>query len=159
VTTNTGTLTVTPLAIIVSSANPALPGASLTFTASVFGDDPGLGCPSGTVQFDIDGQAAGPPVPLAQGIATFTSSSIPAGLHAITAVYSGDSVFVGGTGVLEPAQLIDAPPIAGPALLYRPPTSGASPQMQADMDTLTAYAGLSTNNYQLRWYDMRAWGP
>jgi len=31
--------------------------------------------------------------------------------------------------------------------------------MQADIDTLTAFVGLSTNNYQLRWYDMRPWGP
>jgi hypothetical protein len=38
-------------------------------------------------------------------------------------------------------------------------TSGASPQMQADIDTLTALVGLSTNNYQLRWYDMKPWGP
>jgi hypothetical protein len=38
-------------------------------------------------------------------------------------------------------------------------TSGPSAQMQADMDTLTALVGLSTNNYQLRYYDMRPWGP
>ena len=38
-------------------------------------------------------------------------------------------------------------------------TSGPSPQMQADADTLTTYLGLSATNYQLRWYDMKPWGP
>jgi hypothetical protein len=30
-------------------------------------------------------------------------------------------------------------------------TSFASPVMQEDMDTLTRWAGLRTNDYQLRW--------
>jgi hypothetical protein len=38
-------------------------------------------------------------------------------------------------------------------------TSGPSLQMQADIDALSAYLGLNTNNYQLRWYAMRPWGP
>jgi hypothetical protein len=38
-------------------------------------------------------------------------------------------------------------------------TSGFSPQMQADLDALSVYVGRSTNNYQLRWYDLSPWGP
>jgi hypothetical protein len=38
-------------------------------------------------------------------------------------------------------------------------TSGFSPQMQADIDALSVYAGLNTNNYQLRWYDLSPWEP
>jgi subtilisin-like proprotein convertase family protein len=111
-------------AFVTSSANPALPGASVTFTALVSADDPGLGVPSGTVQFEIDGQAAGPPVALAEGIATFTTTDISRGLHAITVDYGGDTIFLGGTGALAVPQLINTPPIAGADLLYRPPTSG-----------------------------------
>ena len=109
---------------VASSANPALPGASVTFTTSVFAHDPGSGIPSGTVQFEIDGQPAGPPVALAQGLAAFTTSSILAGQHTVTVVYGGDNLFLGGTGALASPQIIDTPPLAGPVLLYRPPTSG-----------------------------------
>jgi subtilisin-like proprotein convertase family protein len=124
----------TPGAVVTfltSSANPALPGAPVTFTASIFPDDPGLGFPSGTVQFDIDGQPAGPPVALAQGVATLTTSSIPAGQHAITAVYGGDSLFLPATGALVPPQLINTPPIAAAETLYRPPTSGTKTPVSA----------------------------
>ena len=36
-------------------------------------------------------------------------------------------------------------------------TSGASAEMQADMDTLTTNHGLSTINYQLKYYDLSPW--
>jgi len=36
-------------------------------------------------------------------------------------------------------------------------TSGPSAQMQADIDRLTAWAGLSANNYRLTWADLSAW--
>ncbi len=112
------------VAFVTSSANPALPGASVTFTACVVADDPGLGNPSGAVQFEIDGQAAGPPVALAQGMAALTTSSLSRGQHAITIDYGGDGLFLGQTGALASPQLINTPPIAGAVLLYRPPTSG-----------------------------------
>jgi len=37
--------------------------------------------------------------------------------------------------------------------------SGLSPQVQADIDTLSLYAGLNPNNYHLRSYDLTAWAP
>ena len=37
--------------------------------------------------------------------------------------------------------------------------SGLSPQVQADIDTLSIYAGLNPNNYRLRSYDLTAWAP
>jgi len=37
--------------------------------------------------------------------------------------------------------------------------SGFSPQVQADIDTLSLYLGLNTNNYHLRWYDLGPWAP
>ena len=112
------------VAFVTSSANPALPGASVTFTANVLADDPGLGIPSGTVQFKTDAQAVGAPVALAQGLAAFTTSSLSPGLHAITFDYGGDSTFLPGTGALDPPQLINAPPIAGAAVIFRPPAGG-----------------------------------
>jgi hypothetical protein len=37
--------------------------------------------------------------------------------------------------------------------------SGFSPQVQADIDTLSLWLGLNTNNYRLRWYDLNPWAP
>jgi hypothetical protein len=54
--------------------------------------------PTGTVQFQLDGANVGSPVTLINGRATWTTSSLSAGPHAITAVYSGDSNFLGGSG-------------------------------------------------------------
>jgi len=112
------------VAFLASSANPALPGASVTFTATILADDPGLGLPSGTVQFKIDAQAAGAPVALALGLASFTTSSLSPGLHAITIDYAGDSTFLARTAALDPPQLVNTPPIAGAAVIYRPPAGG-----------------------------------
>jgi hypothetical protein len=36
-------------------------------------------------------------------------------------------------------------------------TSGPSLPMQADIDALSLYLGLNTNNYSLRWQDMTPW--
>jgi hypothetical protein len=36
---------------------------------------------------------------------------------------------------------------------------GFSSQVQADMDTLSMYSGLNTNNYRLRWYDLSPLAP
>lgn len=38
-------------------------------------------------------------------------------------------------------------------------TSGFSPQLQTDIDALSAHVGLNTNNYQLNWYDLSPWKP
>ena len=38
-------------------------------------------------------------------------------------------------------------------------TSGISQQTQADIDALSVFEGLNTNNYQLRWYDLSPWAP
>ena len=73
---------------LTSSANPAMAGSSVTFTAKL---SVAAGNPSGTVQF-YDGPAPlGAAVPLgAQGIATYSTSTLALGIHSITATYSGD---------------------------------------------------------------------
>ena len=75
-----------------SSANPALTGQAVTFTATVAAVAPGAGTPSGTVSFQ-DGNVLLGTVAVAGGQVTFTTSFAVAGSHAITAVYNGDSNF------------------------------------------------------------------
>ncbi|MDE2590151.1 MAG: Ig-like domain repeat protein, partial [Patescibacteria group bacterium] len=77
------------------SANPSVSGQYLTFTATV---SPSTS--SGTVQFQVDGNNVGVPVSLSGGAATWSTSSIPVGLHVVTAVYSGNLNSFGSTGIV-----------------------------------------------------------
>src|SRR5713101_141767 len=81
-----------------SNNNPSAFGQAVTFTATVSAVPPGSGTPTGTVQFKDGVTNLGSPVTLSSGTATSSSiSSLTVGAHSITAVYSGDSNFAGGT--------------------------------------------------------------
>ena len=84
---------------LVSSADPASVGQSVTFTATVTASVKGTGSPTGTMAF-ADGAASLGVVTLSNGQATYTTSTLAAGLHVVTAVYSGDSNFAPFTAVL-----------------------------------------------------------
>jgi hypothetical protein len=82
----------------------------VSFTATVTGVSP-----TGTVQFNIDGSAFGSPVTLASGTATSgTTSTLSAGTHTVTAVYSGDTNNAGGTGTLAGGQVVSSLVAASP---------------------------------------------
>ena len=97
---------------VVSSTNPALPGASVTFTDNLTAVAPGAGMPTGSVQFTIDGSMVGAPVPVVNGSASFSTSSLGHGTHSVAAAYSGDTNFLGATNTLAAQQVINTPPIA-----------------------------------------------
>ena len=80
------------------SASPAsaVTGQTVTFTAGVTGSS---GTPTGTVQFQVDGVDAGSPVTLSGGSAQL-STPLDAGSRTITANYSGDGTYAGGSGSL-----------------------------------------------------------
>src|SRR5262249_18381892 len=80
---------------IQSSLNPSTAGQDVTFTVAVTTVPPGGGIPTGTVQFSVDGQAFGLPMPLSattQSATTQTASvtihNLAAASHTITASYS-----------------------------------------------------------------------
>jgi len=75
---------------LISSPNPAAAGQAVTFTATVTSSGPGT--PTGSVAFEDSGSTLGS-APLSGGRATYTTSSLPAGPHSITASYGGDSNF------------------------------------------------------------------
>ena len=88
---------------LTSTAQPATPGAALTYKAVVLeaSPDPNGNTPSGTVTFSLNGQTL-QTVPLswnatgAYGEADLTGTApAAAGLYPIQAVYSGDAHFVG----------------------------------------------------------------
>ena len=82
--TATGVGTTTTLS---SSLNPSAYGQSVTITATVTKTS-GTVTPTGTVQFSVDGSAVGSAVTLSGGNATYSSSTLAAGTHSITAVYT-----------------------------------------------------------------------
>ena len=98
--TSTGlTQAVTPdatLPVVKSSLNPAVVGQTVTLTAIVRPGPPGSGTPTGTVTFFDSATALGTGT-LTAGQATFSTASLSAGGHVITAVYAGGTHFTGNT--------------------------------------------------------------
>src|SRR5438128_9574212 len=93
---------------LLSSVNPSSFGQSVTFTATVTS---GAGTPTGTVQFKDNGANLGPGSALnGSGVATFSTSSLTAGTHTITADYSGDANFLNSGGTLAGGQVVNAQP-------------------------------------------------
>lgn len=124
----------TTTVLVTSSANPASPGQSVTFTATITTAPPFIGYPTGTMTFS-DGSTALGTAPVAfPGHATYTTTALSVGTHSITGSYGGDSVFVGSTSppfleavtgptrlyTLIPCRAVDtrnpAGPLGGPAL-------------------------------------------
>ncbi len=92
---------------LASSVNPSFAGESVTFIAPV--DGPTGGTPTGTVNFLDNGVMIGSGA-ISSGQAMFTTSTILAGTHAITAVYPGNASFSSSTSnivmqVVSPALL------------------------------------------------------
>jgi hypothetical protein len=97
--TQTVSNTITTTTSLASSANPSTAGQPVTFTATV--TPAGPGAPTGTVTFKDGANTLGNGS-LNNGRAPFTTSSLSAGPHSITAVYGGDTNFSGSTsGVLS----------------------------------------------------------
>jgi hypothetical protein len=67
-------------------------GQSVTFTATVGAAAPGAGAPGGTVTF-MDGSTPLGSGTIMNGKASFSTTSLTAGSHSITAVYGGDGNF------------------------------------------------------------------
>ncbi len=84
---------------VVSTSNSnVIAGTTVVFTATVRARAPGAGTPTGTVQFRVDGTDSGPAVPLNNaGQAAYATTSVPVGLHKVSAVYSGDGGFTTST--------------------------------------------------------------
>jgi sugar lactone lactonase YvrE len=129
--TGTGTLVISQLASatsVSSSANPVLAQTALTFTATVSAQG---GTPTGAVTF-LDGTT-----PIGQGslighAAALITSSLAVGLHAITAVYSGDANFAGSSSSPLTQSILD---------FSLTPTSGTGGSGGTPVTTQTAVPG------------------
>ncbi len=97
-----------PAMMLSSDNNPVIPGGLLTFTFTA--TPPATGAvPSGTVTFFDNGVALSTQT-LTLGSASYITNSLTPGSHVITATYSGDLDYVGGTVSLLPNQIVNDPP-------------------------------------------------
>jgi hypothetical protein len=99
---------------VVSSFNPSIQGESITFSAVVSGVASVGVYPTGTVQFQVDGNNFGAPVPLVKGLyliaaTSQATSTLAVGTHTVTATYSGDNNFMGSSGTLSGGQIVNPP--------------------------------------------------
>lgn len=96
-----------------SAPNPSLTGQSVTFTATVTVAPPGAGTPTGVVTFTSASGALGIGN-LTDGVATFSTASLPGGSHIITAAYGGDANFAGSYNTLTQTVRSSCAGDAGP---------------------------------------------
>jgi hypothetical protein len=78
---------------VTASTNPAVVGTTITFTASVVANAPGAGKPTGTVTFKDITTVLGTATLNSAGQATFSTSALAVGTHAISTSYAGDTNF------------------------------------------------------------------
>jgi subtilisin-like proprotein convertase family protein len=138
---------------VVSSANPALPGTVVTFTATISPVGPGAGIPTGAVNFRINGSLGGSGA-LTNAVGAFASNSLPHGSNTVVAEYAGDGNFVGVTNALAVAEVINTPPVVGNLTIYRYATEGTKVSLSdiltncsdADGDTLTLTVSATSTN-------------
>jgi hypothetical protein len=83
--------------VVKASVNPSVMGQTITFTASVRPSLPGAGIPTGVVTFKDSNVVLGTATLGSGALATFSTSSLALGNHAITVVYGGDTRFTGST--------------------------------------------------------------
>jgi hypothetical protein len=79
---------------LAATPNPATVGQSVAITATIAAT--GSATPTGSVTFFNNGASLGSSVVNSSGVATFSSSTLPAGNDSITVTYSGDSNYPTG---------------------------------------------------------------
>ena len=118
-----------------SSPNPSVLGGSVLLTATVSGSDA-----TGTVVFKDAGVTLGS-AGVTNGVATFTTSGLAAGARALTAEYSGDSIYSPSPGATS--QAVQLPTTTTLASSANPSTNGSSLTLTATVKTNNATASAA----------------
>jgi hypothetical protein len=126
---------------VVSSANPAIVGQSVSFTATVAGAGSSV-TPTGTATF-LDGTTTlGTATLNANGGASLATAALTPGAHSITAIYSGDSNFTGSTSAVLVQMIAAAPSFTvtvNPQALTI--TSGATGTATLSVGSMSGFSG------------------
>jgi len=130
---------------VASSPNPSVFGQTVRITATVAAVPPGAGTPTGVATFSIDGVVLGTPT-LSGGVATFSSTLLAVGTHAISVTYGGSANFNTSTGTLAPAQVVGkANSATSVASLPNPSVYGQSVTFTATVTAVTPGAGTPSS--------------
>jgi len=137
--TATLTLKATPTLSVASSSNPSTYGGSVTFTATISSG------PTGTVTFYDSGTSIGTGT-ISGTKATFTTTSLGAGAHTITAGYGGNTSYSAVTSSAITQTVNKATPTLSVASSSNPSTYGGSVTFTATISsgptgTVTFYDG------------------
>ena len=133
------TLTVQLAAIsvaVVSSADPTLADAAVTFTATLAG---ATIAPTGAINFLVDGASIGSAAVNAAGSAALTTASLAPGSHQVVAVYSGDAANAASTSAAI-SQVVDTIPTTTSLTAARSSSAAAAAPAPLDI-TVSAASG------------------
>ncbi|HVS38869.1 MAG TPA: Ig-like domain-containing protein, partial [Gemmataceae bacterium] len=127
-----------------SSAQPSAVGQSVTFTATVV--DVNGGTPTGAVEFYDGAVDLGSGTPLSPGgggaTSTLAISTLSAGVHTITAVYTPTGIFLSSKGTLT--QTVDAATSTAATSNHNPSSLGQSVTFTATVTNTSSSGGTPT---------------
>ena len=138
---------------VTTSLNPSVWGQAVTFTATVASAVPGLGTPTGEVGF-YDGTQLLDTETLADGTASYTTAALAVGGHSVTAVYDGDTNFLGSTSTAT-NQVVNQdgtattlasslnPSYGGEAVTFTATVSAVAPGVGTASGQVTFYDGTT----------------
>ena len=124
-------------------------GQNVTLTATIAAVSPGAGTPTGTVEFFNGATSLGSGAVNSSGIATFATTTLPAGTNSITANYKGDTSYTAST---SPAVTVTVAPAATTTttVTFSPsaPVFGQSVTLTATVASIASGAGAPTGTVQ-----------
>ncbi len=123
-----------------SSGSPAALRTPVTFTATVTGGYPAT--PTGEVVFAIDGVSVPGVMINANGVASYTTSSLSLGMHAITASYAGATDFLPAEDAAFQQQIVPPATITTVASSLNPSNVGDNVTFTASVAT-TSILGVT----------------
>ena len=126
---------------LLSSTNPSVFGDSVIFTATVTSVGNGAGA-TGTVQFVADGKPLGT-AQLSNGVAQYSTPSLPAGVHAISAVYEASAANASSTSAVMDQVVQETTTATQSSFSPSPGIAGKSVALTATIKLVTG-AGIPT---------------
>ncbi len=129
---------------VATSANPAVFGQSVTFTATVAASAPGTGIPTGSVTFKDGATTLGTGTLDGSGQTTFSTSAFSVGSHSITVVYAGDTDFTTSTSSALSQVVNQSATTSSVVSSANPSVSGQSVTFTATVAASAPGAGIPT---------------
>jgi len=129
--------------------NPSVFGQQVTFTATVAVESPGAGTPTGSVNFYDGGTLVGSG-PLSGLTATFSTSTLSANTHSITATYVGDGNFQTSTSSVFSQVVNKAPTTTALTSNANPSVFGQQVTFKATVTVTAPGAGTPSGTVKFK---------